>query len=69
MEAARERLQLPKEKMSVIIDRHGNTSSSSIPIALDEEYKNGNIKDDDVIVMVGFGGGLTWGAITLRFGR
>jgi len=69
MEAARERLQLPKEKMSVIIDRHGNTSASSIPIALDEEYKNGNIKDDDVIVMVGFGGGLTWGAIALRFGR
>ncbi|MBP0724583.1 ketoacyl-ACP synthase III [Bacillus sp. RG28] len=69
MEAARERLQLPKEKMSVIIDRHGNTSSSSIPIALDEEYKKGNIKDDDVIVMVGFGGGLTWGAITLRFGK
>jgi 3-oxoacyl-[acyl-carrier-protein] synthase-3 len=69
MEAARERLQLPKEKMSVIIDRHGNTSSSSIPIALDEEYKNGNIKDDDVIVMVGFGGGLTWGAIALRFGK
>lgn len=69
MDAARERLQLPKEKMSVIIDRHGNTSSSSIPIALVEEYKKGNIKEDDVLVLVGFGGGLTWGAITLRFGR
>lgn len=69
MDAARERLQLPKEKMSVIIDRHGNTSSSSIPIALTEEYKNGNIKEDDILVLVGFGGGLTWGAITLRFGR
>lgn len=69
MESARERLQLPKEKMSVIIDRHGNTSSSSIPIALDEEYRNGNIKEDDVLVLVGFGGGLTWGAVTLRFGR
>ncbi len=69
MDAARERLQLPKEKMSVIIDRHGNTSSSSIPIALVEEYKKGNVKEDDVLVLVGFGGGLTWGAITLRFGR
>lgn len=69
MDAARERLQLPKEKMSVIIDRHGNTSSSSIPIALVEEYKKGNIKEDDVLVLVGFGGGLTWGAIALRFGR
>ncbi|PGL72994.1 beta-ketoacyl-ACP synthase III [Bacillus sp. AFS055030] len=69
MDAARERLQLPKEKMSVIIDRHGNTSSSSIPIALVEEYKKGNVKEDDVLVLVGFGGGLTWGAIALRFGR
>ena len=69
MDAARERLQLPKEKMSVIIDRHGNTPSSSIPIALVEEYKKGNVKEDDVLVLVGFGGGLTWGAITLRFGR
>ena len=69
MEASRQRLGLPDEKMSKTIKKYGNTSSSSIPIALAEEVQAGKIKDDDVIVMVGFGGGLTWGAIALRWGR
>jgi 3-oxoacyl-[acyl-carrier-protein] synthase-3 len=69
MEAARQRLELPIEKMSVTVDKYGNTSASSIPIALVEELENGKIKDDDLIVMVGFGGGLTWGAVALRWGR
>ena len=69
MEASRQRLGLPEEKMSKTIKKYGNTSSSSIPIAMAEEVEAGKIKDDDVIVMVGFGGGLTWGAIALRWGR
>ncbi len=69
MEAARQRLELPTEKMSVTIDKYGNTSASSIPIAMIEELENGKIKDDDLVVMVGFGGGLTWGAVALRWGR
>ena len=69
MEAARERLELPLEKMSKVVHKYGNTSSSSIPIALVEELEAGHIKDDDVIVMVGFGGGLTWGGIALRWGK
>lgn len=69
MEAARQRLELPVEKMSVTVDKYGNTSASSIPIALVEEVENGKIKDDDLIVMVGFGGGLTWGAVALRWGK
>lgn len=69
MEASRQRLELPEEKMSKTIKKYGNTSSSSIPIAMAEELEAGKIKDDDVIVMVGFGGGLTWGAICLRWGR
>ncbi|MFZ3589213.1 beta-ketoacyl-ACP synthase III [Bacillus sp. DJP31] len=69
MEAARQRLELPEEKMSKTVKKYGNTSSSSIPIALVEELENGTIKDDDVVVMVGFGGGLTWGAIAMRWGR
>jgi 3-oxoacyl-[acyl-carrier-protein] synthase-3 len=69
MEASRQRLELPEEKMSRTIKKYGNTSSSSIPIAMAEELEAGKIKDDDVIVMVGFGGGLTWGAICLRWGR
>ncbi|WP_018921518.1 beta-ketoacyl-ACP synthase III [Salsuginibacillus kocurii] len=69
MEAARERLELPKEKMAVTVAKYGNTSSSSIPIALVEELKNGKIKDGDLVVMVGFGSGLVWGGAALRWGR
>ena len=69
MESARERLGLPPEKMSKTIHKFGNTSSASIPLSLKEEVKNGKVKDDDVIVMVGFGGGLTWGAIALKWGK
>ena len=68
MEASRERLNLPPEKMSKTIHKYGNTSSASIPMAIVEELEAGRIKDDDFIVMVGFGGGLTWGAIALRWG-
>ena len=69
MEASRQSLDLPEEKMSKTIHKYGNTSSASIPMAIVEELEAGKIKDDDVIVMVGFGGGLTWGAIALRWGR
>ncbi|WP_313800651.1 beta-ketoacyl-ACP synthase III [Cytobacillus sp.] len=69
MEASRQRLELPEEKMSKTVHKYGNTSSASIPIALAEELEAGRVKDDDLIVMVGFGGGLTWGAIALRWGR
>jgi 3-oxoacyl-[acyl-carrier-protein] synthase III len=69
MEASRQRLELPEEKMTKTVHKYGNTSSASIPMALYEEWENGKVKDDDLIVMVGFGGGLTWGAIALRWGR
>ncbi|GLB58898.1 beta-ketoacyl-ACP synthase III [Cytobacillus sp. NCCP-133] len=69
MEASRQRLELPVEKMSKTVNKYGNTSSSSIPIALVEELQAGKIKEDDLLVMVGFGGGLTWGAIAMRWGR
>jgi 3-oxoacyl-[acyl-carrier-protein] synthase-3 len=55
--------------MSMTINKYGNTSAASIPISIVEELENGKIKDDDLIVMVGFGGGLTWGAIAIRWGR
>ncbi|AGK52725.1 beta-ketoacyl-ACP synthase III [Bacillus sp. 1NLA3E] len=69
MEASRQRLDLPEEKMSKTVHKYGNTSAASIPISIVEELENGKIKDDDLLVMVGFGGGLTWGAITLRWGK
>ncbi|HET7629710.1 MAG TPA: beta-ketoacyl-ACP synthase III [Bacillales bacterium] len=69
MEAARQRLDVPKERMAFSVHKYGNTSSASIPIALVEELEKGTIKDGDLIVLVGFGGGLTWGGIALRWGQ
>lgn len=69
MEASRQRLELPIEKMSKTVHKYGNTSAASIPISIVEELEAGKIKDDDLIVMVGFGGGLTWGAIAIRWGK
>ncbi|MFZ7944581.1 beta-ketoacyl-ACP synthase III [Neobacillus sp. 19] len=69
MEASRQRLELPEVKMSKTVNKYGNTSSASIPISIVEELEAGKIKDDDLIVMVGFGGGLTWGAIAIRWGK
>ncbi|MEG9296337.1 beta-ketoacyl-ACP synthase III [Mangrovibacillus sp. Mu-81] len=69
MEAARQRLELPIEKMSKTVNKYGNTSAASIPVSLVEDVEDGRIKDNDVVVMVGFGGGLTWGAIVMRWGK
>ncbi|WP_042455270.1 beta-ketoacyl-ACP synthase III [Neobacillus dielmonensis] len=69
MEASRQRLDLQPEKMSKTVHKYGNTSAASIPISIVEELEAGKIKDDDIIVMVGFGGGLTWGAIAIRWGK
>ncbi|MBM7653698.1 beta-ketoacyl-ACP synthase III [Neobacillus cucumis] len=69
MEASRQRLELPVEKMSKTVNKYGNTSAASIPISMIEDVEAGRIKDDDIVVMVGFGGGLTWGAIAMRWGK
>nr|WP_026105165.1 beta-ketoacyl-ACP synthase III [Halalkalibacterium ligniniphilum] len=69
IDAARERLGLAKEKVSATIKEHGNTSAASIPLALFTEIENGKINENDIIVMVGFGGGLTWGSVVLRWGK
>ncbi|HIV82291.1 MAG TPA: ketoacyl-ACP synthase III [Candidatus Salinicoccus merdavium] len=69
MDAARERMDMPKERMSSTIDKYGNTSAASIPLSIHHELKNGKIKSGDNLVLVGFGGGLTWGAICLTWGK
>lgn len=69
MESARERLGLPEEKMSKTIQKYGNTSAASIGISIVDDLEAGKIKDDDIVVLVGFGGGLTWGAIALKWGK
>jgi 3-oxoacyl-[acyl-carrier-protein] synthase-3 len=65
--AAARRLELPPEKILVNVDRYGNTSTASIPLALEEALRGGRIKEGDNIVLAGFGAGLTWAAALLRW--
>ncbi len=67
IQAAAKRLGLPMEKVIVNVDKYGNTSAASIPLALDEAVKSGRIKNGDVLVLVGFGGGLTWAASVIKW--
>ncbi|GAB4459210.1 MAG: ketoacyl-ACP synthase III [Armatimonadaceae bacterium] len=66
--AAAKRLDLSMEKVFVNVDRYGNTSAASIPIALVEAWKTGKIVPGSIVVTVGFGAGLTWGANVIRWG-
>lgn len=65
--AAAKRLGLPLEKVAVNLDRYANTSAASVPIALDEALEAGRITSGDIVVMVGFGAGLTWGAAVMKW--
>jgi len=67
IEGVRKRLKLEKEQVVVNIDRVGNTSSASIPIALSELKEGGTLKHGDLVMMVAFGGGLTWGAALIKY--
>jgi len=67
IEAAARGLKLPMERFIVNLDRYGNTSTASIPIAMVEAIEKGQIKSGDKLVMVGFGGGLTWGALAAEW--
>ncbi len=61
-----ENLEIPKEKFFVNLDKYGNTASASVVIALDEVFSNKLIKKDDLVMTIGFGGGLSWGANLIR---
>ena len=65
--AVADRLGLPEEKVFTNIDRYGNTSAASVPIALDEALEQKKIRNDDLIMLCACGGGLTWGANILRW--
>jgi 3-oxoacyl-[acyl-carrier-protein] synthase-3 len=67
IESATKRLKIPKDKVFVNIDKYGNMSAASIAVALDEANKANKLSKGDVVVLVGFGGGLTWGSIVLRW--
>ena len=60
-------LNIPPEKVFNNLDRVGNTSAASIPLALDEAHQQGNIESGDLILMCGFGAGLTWGTGLFRW--
>ncbi|WP_310833058.1 beta-ketoacyl-ACP synthase III [Paenibacillus pedocola] len=65
IQSAMQRLDLPEEKCVINVDRYANTSAASIPLALVEAAEAGRMKEGDTVLMVGFGGGLTWGASVL----
>lgn len=65
--SAGKKLKLPPERVHVNLDKFGNTSAGSVPIALDEAVRSGKIKSGDKVVLVAFGGGLTWGALAVEF--
>ena len=67
MEALAERLNISMEKVYSNIHKYGNTSAASIPIALTEAYLEGRLKRGDLVLMTAMGGGLTWGAVLIRF--
>jgi 3-oxoacyl-[acyl-carrier-protein] synthase-3 len=68
IELAARQMGLPMEKVFVNIDRYGNTSAASIPIALVEAIEEGRVKEGDKLVLVGFGAGLTWASAVVQFG-
>lgn len=69
LDAVGDRLKLPREKIISNLAQYGNTSAASIPLALDEQVRQGTIKSGDTIVASGFGAGLTWGAAIFKWGR
>lgn len=67
--AAVKRLGLSPEQVIVNLDRYGNMSAASIPVALEEAVRDGRIRDGDNVLLVGFGAGLTWGAAVIKWGQ
>ena len=65
IQSALNRLNLPEEKCMINLDKYGNVSAASIPIALAEAVEQGRVNEGDTLMLVGFGGGLTWGASVL----
>jgi 3-oxoacyl-[acyl-carrier-protein] synthase-3 len=66
LDAALPELPIPRERIIVNLEHHGNTSAASVPIALDEAVRKGTIQRGDHVVLAAFGGGMTWGAALMR---
>ena len=67
MQSTAKKLKLAPAKLIATVDRHGNTSAASIPLALDESVREGKIKRGDTVMLEGVGGGFTWGAVLLDY--
>jgi 3-oxoacyl-[acyl-carrier-protein] synthase-3 len=67
MQSTAKRLKLPVDKLIVTVERHGNTSAASIPLALDDAVRGGKVKKGETLMLEGVGGGFTWGAVLLDF--
>ena len=65
--ATAKRLDMPMERVIVTVDRHGNTSAASVPLALDEAVRSGRVKRGELLLLEAFGGGFTWGSALLRY--
>lgn len=65
--ATARKLDLPMERVVVTVDRHGNTSAASVPLALDQAVRDGRIQPGDVLMLEAFGGGFTWGSALIRY--
>lgn len=67
IKALAQRLNISEDKVFINIDKYGNTSSASVPIALDEAVRSGKIKEGDLILLTAFGGGLTYGTVLIKW--
>lgn len=67
LQATAKKLDMSMDKVVVTVDKHGNTSAASIPLALDVAVRDGRIKQGDVILMEAFGGGFTWGSALIKY--
>jgi len=65
--ATAKRLGMPMERVVVTVDRHGNTSAASVPLALDEAVRSGRVQRGELLLLEAFGGGFTWGSALLRY--
>ena len=65
--ATAKRLAMPMERVIVTVDRHGNTSSGSVPLALDEAVRSGKVQRGELLLLEAFGGGFTWGSALIRY--
>jgi 3-oxoacyl-[acyl-carrier-protein] synthase-3 len=67
MDATAKKLHLPLDRVVATLDRHGNTSAASIPLALDVAVRDGRIRAGQHVMLVGVGGGFTWGSVLMKW--